>query len=118
MNNQINHPIHYAWLKELVGIEPIDIARHLDFDLGNSVKYILRAGRKVPNGQTERQAMITDLKKAVFYLKDKIAMLEQEQEVDCSPIPAYPQHPTREEFTMINPYDGQVIHQPNEYEDE
>ena len=26
----VNHPNHYAWLKELCGIEPIDICRHLD----------------------------------------------------------------------------------------
>ena len=44
--DQVNHPSHYTWLKDKCGIEVIDITRHLDFDLGNAIKYILRAGKK------------------------------------------------------------------------
>ena len=43
----INHPPHYNWLKNKCGVEVIDIARHLDFDLGNAIKYILRAGKNL-----------------------------------------------------------------------
>ena len=51
--NRVDHPSHYCWLKELCGIEVIDITRHLDFDLGNAVKYILRAGRKSEEGYSD-----------------------------------------------------------------
>lgn len=95
MDSEVSHPSHYAWLKEVAGIEVLDITRHMDFDLGCAVKYILRAGRKVAPGQTERQAMIQDLKKAVFYIKDKIAMLEEEEEAERptpAPTAAYPRN--------------------------
>ena len=42
--DMVNHPSHYTWLKEKCGIEVIDITRHLDFDIGNDVKYLLMAG--------------------------------------------------------------------------
>ena len=76
-NDRVNHPPHYTWLKELCGIEVIDITRHMDFDLGNSLKYILRAGHKSEEGMNSREKEIEDLKKAVFYLNDKIKMLER-----------------------------------------
>ena len=82
MEDKVNHPSHYCWLKELCGIEVIDITRHLDFDLGNAVKYILRAGRKpIINENLSddfHRAAIQDLKKALFYINDKIDMLENE----------------------------------------
>ena len=40
---------------------------------GDINKYILRNGRK-----SEREKTIEDLKKAIFYLNDKIEMLENE----------------------------------------
>lgn len=76
MKDRVNHPQHYTWLKDLCGIEVIDITRHMDFDLGNSLKYILRAGHKSEEGMNSREKEIEDLKKAVFYLNDKIKMLE------------------------------------------
>lgn len=30
-SEQVSHPSHYAWLKDLCGVEPLDICRHLDF---------------------------------------------------------------------------------------
>lgn len=71
-NDNVNHPSHYTWLKELCGIEVLDITRHLDFNTGNAVKYLLRAGRKDP------KKTIEDLEKAIFYIKDKINMLKNE----------------------------------------
>lgn len=41
MKDNVNHPQHYMWLKEKCGIEVIDIVRHLDFDTGNAIKYLL-----------------------------------------------------------------------------
>lgn len=77
--DDVNHPSHYSYLKEKCGIEVIDITRHLDFDLGNAVKYILRAGRKPIKSENKSDfhaGAIKDLKKAVWYLNDKIKMLE------------------------------------------
>ena len=73
--DMVNHPSHYTWLKELCGIEVIDITRHMDFDLGNAVKYILRAGHKKELGLTEREKTVQDLQKAIFYIEDRIKML-------------------------------------------
>ena len=44
--DNVNHPKHYTWLKDLCGIEVIDITRHMNFCLGCAIKYILRAGHK------------------------------------------------------------------------
>ena len=75
--DNVNHPSHYSYLKELCGVEVIDITRHLDFDTGNAVKYLLRAGHKSEEGYTDKDKAIEDLKKAVFYINDKIKMLEK-----------------------------------------
>ena len=78
-DDKVNHPSHYTWLKDLCGIEVIDITRHLDFNLGNSIKYILRSGHKKEEGYTDKQKTIEDLKKAVWYLNDEIKMLENKK---------------------------------------
>lgn len=78
MDNLVDHPSHYTWLKDKCGIEVIDITRHLDFDLGNAIKYILRSGHKSEQGMSDNQKEIQDLKKAVWYLNDKIKMLSNE----------------------------------------
>lgn len=75
--DKVNHPSHYTWLKNLCGIEVIDIVRHLDFDCGNAVKYLLRAGHKTEKGYTTVEKEIEDLEKAKFYIEDKIKMLKQ-----------------------------------------
>ena len=81
-DENVSHPSHYTWLKDKCGIEVIDITRHLDFDLGNAIKYILRAGRKpIINENLSDdflRAAIQYLKKALFYINDKIDMLENE----------------------------------------
>lgn len=76
--DKVNSPSHYNWLKKLAGVEVIDITRHLDFDLGNAVKYILRAGRKSEEGYDDKAKTIEDLRKAIFYINDKIKTLENE----------------------------------------
>ena len=80
--NRVQHPSHYTWLKELCGIEVIDITRHLDFDLGNAVKYILRAGRKSEEGYSETDKTIEDLQKAIFYLNDEIELIKKTKKMD------------------------------------
>lgn len=60
---RVNHPSHYTWLKDLCGIEVIDITRHMDFDLGNAIKYILRNGKKHEEGYEDIDKAIEDLKR-------------------------------------------------------
>lgn len=72
---QVSHPSHYAWLKDLCGVEPLDICRHLDFNIGNAIKYLLRKD-KVDGNKTKTEKRIEDLRKAVFYIQDEIKLLE------------------------------------------
>ena len=72
----VNHPNHYVWLKELCGIEPIDICRQLDFNCGSAIKYILRNGKKEMN-LSEQEQRVQDLSKAIFYLQDEIDMIKK-----------------------------------------
>ena len=80
-DENVSHPSHYTWLKDRCGIEVIDITRHLNFNTGNSLKYILRAGKK-PLVDKElsddfKKAAIQDLKKAIWYLNDEINRIEK-----------------------------------------
>lgn len=68
---QVSHPSHYAWLKDLCGVEPLDICRHLDFNIGNAIKYLLRKD-KVDGNKTKTEKRIEDLRKAIFYINDEI----------------------------------------------
>ena len=44
-NDQVNHPKHYT--SDPSGIECIDITRHRNFNVGNAIKYLWRAGLKI-----------------------------------------------------------------------
>ena len=44
MSDAVNHPSHYA--DQSAKLEPIDVLRYAPFDLGNALKYIIRAGHK------------------------------------------------------------------------
>jgi hypothetical protein len=67
-NDPVNHPSHYTFGK----IEVIDAIEDwkLPYHLGNSVKYIARAGRKDP------KKTIEDLSKAAWYLSRYIEKLK------------------------------------------
>jgi len=65
----VNHPKHYGGAdNDYEAIKVID-AWGVDFYLGNVLKYICRAGKKT--GQYE------DLKKAQWYLNEKISKMEE-----------------------------------------
>ena len=67
----VNHPQHYGGESNpYESIKVID-AWDLDFCLGNTVKYISRAGKKNTDKELE------DLKKALWYLQHKINTLEK-----------------------------------------
>lgn len=67
----IDHPAYY----KQGGIEAIDVieAWNLGFCLGNTVKYIARAGRKTSDD-------LQDLKKAMWYLNREIRKRESDEE--------------------------------------
>lgn len=75
--DNVNHPAHYTWLKDLCGIEVIDITRHMNFCCGNALKYILRAGHKKDASLTDTEKQIEDLNKAIWYLKDEIKRITE-----------------------------------------
>ena len=72
--NQVNHPQHYGGAEH--PFEPIKIIEglNLDFHIGNTLKYMLRAGKKNPEKEVE------DLEKAVWYLQRKIQKLKKSDE--------------------------------------
>lgn len=64
----VNHPSHYT--SHPSGIETIQITRHMNFNRGNAVKYLMRAGLKNSDKEVE------DLQKAVWYIQDEIKKLK------------------------------------------
>ena len=76
-SEQVSHPSHYAWLKDLCGVEPIEICQHFDFSVGNALKYIMRKG-KVERNLTEKQQRIQELEKAIYYLKNEIDLMKND----------------------------------------
>lgn len=73
-NDVINHPKHYTSGK----IEVIDFIedKELNFNLGNVIKYVARAGRKKSQGKSLENKALEDLKKARFYIDREIVTRE------------------------------------------
>jgi len=67
----VNHPNHYGGESNPYEVIKVIDAWDLDFCLGNTVKYISRAGKKNTDKELE------DLKKALWYLQHKINTLEK-----------------------------------------
>ena len=69
MGDMINHPSHYTDGK----IEVIEFIedKNLNYQKGNAIKYICRAGKKDP------QKEIEDLQKAVWYINREIRNLKR-----------------------------------------
>ena len=59
MADPVNHPKHYT--SHPSGVEAIEVCQHLNFCIGNAVKYLFRAGKKDP--------VLQDLQKAAWYLR-------------------------------------------------
>ena len=74
---RVSHPSHYTWLKDKCGCEVIDITRHLSYNKGTAVAYILRSGHKEEEGYTILEKEVEDLKKAAWHLNDEIKTLEK-----------------------------------------
>lgn len=76
MSNPVAHPDHYGGGSNVYEAIKVILAWRLGFCLGNTVKYISRAGKKDPARELE------DLKKARWYLDRHISELEQKQDMD------------------------------------
>jgi hypothetical protein len=80
-NDPVNQPSHYT----SGGIETIDFieAKKLNYNLGNVIKYITRAGKKldqykaVCTNQESKDIKLQDLEKAVWYLQREIQNLKK-----------------------------------------
>lgn len=70
MSDAVNHPQHYGGANNPYEAIKVIEAWDLGFCLGNTVKYISRAGRKTNN-------RLEDLRKAAWYLNREI---ENEQQ--------------------------------------
>tara|TARA_R110000824_G_scaffold25913_1_gene89812 strand:+ start:801 stop:1127 length:327 start_codon:yes stop_codon:yes gene_type:complete len=70
-NEMVDHPTHYGGEDNTYEAIKVIEAWDLDFNLGNAVKYISRAGKKVD--------MVEDLKKANWYLSREIKKLDNNE---------------------------------------
>lgn len=68
-NENVESPAHYN--AHPTGIECIQITEHMNFNLGNAIKYIWRSGKK---GGADKETQ--DLEKAVWYIKREVQRLE------------------------------------------
>ena len=62
VKDNVNHPPHYT--KHPSGVECIAVTEHMNFNIGNAVKYLWRAG--------EKGNLVEDLQKAVWYINREI----------------------------------------------
>ena len=62
IKDDVNHPQHYT--SHPSGVETIEITEHMNFCLGNAVKYIMRCELKGNKKQ--------DLEKAIWYLQREL----------------------------------------------
>ena len=67
MSDLVNNPPHYN--SHPSGVECIEITEHLNFCLGNAIKYIWRAG--------EKGNAVEDLEKAAWYIKREIERIQR-----------------------------------------
>lgn len=73
-HDPVNHPSHY---QSESGVECIDVAEHLSFNLGNAFKYVFRREGK--------GALVQDLEKARWYIARE--RLRRRQWDDATPAP-------------------------------
>lgn len=85
--DNVNHPSHYNTNNPVIKIkckcdnileipiECIDVIRDMPTWKGNAIKYLWRAGLKKDAALTDINKEIEDLKKAIWYINDKIKQL-------------------------------------------
>jgi len=68
-SDPVNHPSHYT--SHPSGVECITVTEHMNFNLGNAMKYIWRA--------SEKGNLKQDLEKARWYLDRELKRLDTEK---------------------------------------
>jgi hypothetical protein len=63
-NSKVDHPSHYT--QHPSGVECISITEHMNFCVGNAIKYLWR------NGLKDQESDIEDLEKAKWYIEREI----------------------------------------------
>lgn len=71
MEDKVNNPKHYN--NHPSGIECIQVTEHMNFNLGNAIKYLWR---------TEHKNGLEDLKKARWYVDREIKRLEKADDTE------------------------------------
>lgn len=66
----VNHPAHYGGVDDPYEAIKVIEAWNLGFCLGNTIKYISRAGRK------DKSKIVEDLRKAAWYLNREIERID------------------------------------------
>ena len=66
-NDPVHHPSHYT--SHPSGVECIQVTEHMDFCVGNAVKYLWRAGLK--------NDAIEDLEKAKWYIDRELQRIKK-----------------------------------------
>ena len=69
----VDHPPHYT--SHPSGIEAIQITEHMNFCVGNAMKYLWRAGLK-------SESPIEDLQKAQWYINRELERLSVDKKAD------------------------------------
>jgi hypothetical protein len=64
----VDHPSHYNQIK---GVECIDVAEQMNFNLGSALKYIWRC--------EDKWDKVEDLRKAIWYLEREIQRIRSVQ---------------------------------------
>lgn len=67
----VNHPSHYE--STVKGVECIDVTEQFNFNRGNAIKYIWRAGHK------DKSKEVEDLRKAAWYINREIERITNER---------------------------------------
>lgn len=69
-HDPVNHPSHYT--AHPSGVECVDIAEHMSFNVGNAIKYLWR------NGLKDGQPAVQDLQKARWYIDREIQRVQRD----------------------------------------
>ena len=82
--SQVKHdhlvqPAHYREAGEYSGLHVAE-AWNLGFHLGNTIKYIQRAGKKAYAGSSLEESRLIDLRKARWYLQRYLYLLDPDNE--------------------------------------
>lgn len=74
MSDPVNHPPHYN--AHPSGVECIQVTEHMNFNIGNAMKYLWRAD--------EKGHAIEDLEKSRWYIEREIGRRQTEAEKDTT----------------------------------